>query len=200
MHEEMRALLNAYLDGELQGRRLREMETHLESCAECQRGTRGTAPGLGEVTSRHKRGGTIRRALHSATDPEPAAPVATQPPAQVHVPGLVACPGGITDGLGIHPDGFHPDRPGDSCEFYRFAGQRFRVAGKRAGVRVAGRGGDRVRRAAPGTTSPVAAEQRKRFGQQLFYRIRLAGRHRPALLGLAGRLVAAAQPAVEKHD
>jgi anti-sigma factor RsiW len=37
MHEEMRALLNAYLDGELQGRRLREMEIHLESCEECNK-------------------------------------------------------------------------------------------------------------------------------------------------------------------
>ncbi len=37
MHEEMRTLLNAYLDGELQGQRLREMETHLASCAICQK-------------------------------------------------------------------------------------------------------------------------------------------------------------------
>ncbi|MGZ6346772.1 MAG: anti-sigma factor family protein [Anaerolineales bacterium] len=37
MHEEMRAQLNAYLDGELQGRRLRDMETHLVSCAECRK-------------------------------------------------------------------------------------------------------------------------------------------------------------------
>ncbi len=36
MHEEMRTLLNAYLDGELQGRRMREMETHLACCAACQ--------------------------------------------------------------------------------------------------------------------------------------------------------------------
>jgi len=37
MHEEMRTLLNAYLDSELQGQRLREMETHLASCAICQK-------------------------------------------------------------------------------------------------------------------------------------------------------------------
>jgi hypothetical protein len=37
MHEEMRNLLNAYLDGELQGRRLQEMESHLGSCEDCQR-------------------------------------------------------------------------------------------------------------------------------------------------------------------
>jgi anti-sigma factor RsiW len=36
MHEEMRTLLNAYLDGELHEQRLREMETHLVSCAACQ--------------------------------------------------------------------------------------------------------------------------------------------------------------------
>jgi anti-sigma factor RsiW len=36
MHEGMRTLLNAYLDGELQGKRLQEMETHLASCADCQ--------------------------------------------------------------------------------------------------------------------------------------------------------------------
>ena len=36
MHEEMRPLLNAYLDGELHGQRLREMETHLSSCPACQ--------------------------------------------------------------------------------------------------------------------------------------------------------------------
>ncbi len=37
MHEEMRNLLNAYLDGELQGRRLQEMESHLASCETCQK-------------------------------------------------------------------------------------------------------------------------------------------------------------------
>jgi predicted anti-sigma-YlaC factor YlaD len=37
MHEEMRTLLNAYLDGELQGRRLQEMETHLAACDSCQK-------------------------------------------------------------------------------------------------------------------------------------------------------------------
>lgn len=37
MHEEMRALLNAYLDGELHGRRLQEMETHLASCDTCRK-------------------------------------------------------------------------------------------------------------------------------------------------------------------
>jgi anti-sigma factor RsiW len=36
MHDEMQALLNAYLDGVLHGRRLREMETHLASCAACR--------------------------------------------------------------------------------------------------------------------------------------------------------------------
>jgi len=36
MHENMRTLLNAYLDGELTGRRLLEMEAHLGSCAACR--------------------------------------------------------------------------------------------------------------------------------------------------------------------
>jgi len=36
MHEKMCTLLNAYLDGELRGQRLREMETHLASCAACR--------------------------------------------------------------------------------------------------------------------------------------------------------------------
>jgi anti-sigma factor RsiW len=36
MHEEICTLLNAYLDGELHGQRLREMETHLASCAACR--------------------------------------------------------------------------------------------------------------------------------------------------------------------
>jgi hypothetical protein len=36
MHEDMHSLLNAYLDGELHGRRLHEMETHLASCEACQ--------------------------------------------------------------------------------------------------------------------------------------------------------------------
>jgi len=36
MHEEMRELLNAYLDGELHGWRLQEMETHLASCEACR--------------------------------------------------------------------------------------------------------------------------------------------------------------------
>jgi hypothetical protein len=36
MHEEMRTLLNAYLDGELHGRGLTEMENHLATCETCQ--------------------------------------------------------------------------------------------------------------------------------------------------------------------
>jgi anti-sigma factor RsiW len=36
MHEEMRTLLNAYLDGELHGQRLWEMETHMASCEACR--------------------------------------------------------------------------------------------------------------------------------------------------------------------
>jgi anti-sigma factor RsiW len=36
MCEEMQALLNAYLDGELHGRRLREVEAHLAACAACR--------------------------------------------------------------------------------------------------------------------------------------------------------------------
>ena len=36
MHEEMRILLNAYLDGELHGTRLLEMNRHLASCESCQ--------------------------------------------------------------------------------------------------------------------------------------------------------------------
>ena len=37
MHEEMRNLLNAYLDGELQGRRLQAMKSHLAACKTCQK-------------------------------------------------------------------------------------------------------------------------------------------------------------------
>src|SRR5512135_364720 len=36
MHEEIRAMLNPYLDGELHGRRLLELEIHLASCKSCQ--------------------------------------------------------------------------------------------------------------------------------------------------------------------
>ena len=36
MHDDMRTLLNAYLDGELQGTRLHEMELHLASCRSCR--------------------------------------------------------------------------------------------------------------------------------------------------------------------
>ena len=36
MHDDMRALLNAYMDGELHGIRLLEMESHLASCESCQ--------------------------------------------------------------------------------------------------------------------------------------------------------------------
>ena len=36
MHEDMRTLLNAYLDGEQHGTRLREMETHLAACESCR--------------------------------------------------------------------------------------------------------------------------------------------------------------------
>jgi anti-sigma factor RsiW len=37
MHEAMRKLLNAYLDGELHGKALREMELHLDVCVSCQK-------------------------------------------------------------------------------------------------------------------------------------------------------------------
>jgi anti-sigma factor RsiW len=37
MHNQLFPLLNAYLDGELRGTRLREMERHLTICALCQR-------------------------------------------------------------------------------------------------------------------------------------------------------------------
>jgi len=36
MHEEMHTLLNAYLDGELHDQRLRELQSHLVSCMDCQ--------------------------------------------------------------------------------------------------------------------------------------------------------------------
>jgi anti-sigma factor RsiW len=36
MHEDMRTLLNAYLDGELHGTRLMEMKLHLASCESCR--------------------------------------------------------------------------------------------------------------------------------------------------------------------
>jgi anti-sigma factor RsiW len=36
MHDEMRTLLNAYLDGELHGRSLRDLETHLLFCQACR--------------------------------------------------------------------------------------------------------------------------------------------------------------------
>lgn len=36
MHEDLRTILNAYLDGELNGWRLRKMETHLATCAACR--------------------------------------------------------------------------------------------------------------------------------------------------------------------
>ena len=36
MHDDMRALLNAYLDGELNGTRLQELELHLAGCEACR--------------------------------------------------------------------------------------------------------------------------------------------------------------------
>ena len=36
MHEDMRALLNAYLDGQLRGTRLMEMKVHLAGCEACR--------------------------------------------------------------------------------------------------------------------------------------------------------------------
>jgi hypothetical protein len=36
MHEDMRSLLNAYLDGELNGSRLRDVTLHIASCESCQ--------------------------------------------------------------------------------------------------------------------------------------------------------------------
>lgn len=36
MHEELRLQLNAYLDGELHGRNLKEMQAHLDTCEACR--------------------------------------------------------------------------------------------------------------------------------------------------------------------
>jgi anti-sigma factor RsiW len=36
MHEELRLQLNAYLDGELHGRNLKEMQAHLDTCKTCR--------------------------------------------------------------------------------------------------------------------------------------------------------------------
>ena len=36
MHDDMRALLNAYLDGELNGTRLQELDLHLAGCEACR--------------------------------------------------------------------------------------------------------------------------------------------------------------------
>lgn len=37
MHEDMRALLNAYMDGELHGKRLNELKSHLATCETCRK-------------------------------------------------------------------------------------------------------------------------------------------------------------------
>ena len=37
MHEDMRTLLNAYMDGELHGTRLNELKSHLATCEVCQK-------------------------------------------------------------------------------------------------------------------------------------------------------------------
>ncbi len=41
MHDDMRTLLNAYLDNELHGTRLLEMKMHLASCRECREELKG---------------------------------------------------------------------------------------------------------------------------------------------------------------
>lgn len=37
MHEDMRTLLNVYLDGELHGKRLNELKSHLATCESCRK-------------------------------------------------------------------------------------------------------------------------------------------------------------------
>ena len=37
MHEDMRTLLNAYMDGELHGKRLNELKSHLATCETCRK-------------------------------------------------------------------------------------------------------------------------------------------------------------------
>ena len=49
MHEDMRTLLNGYLDGELHGARLQEMQRHLTMCESLPKGTGGIASGFGSV-------------------------------------------------------------------------------------------------------------------------------------------------------
>ena len=199
MHEEMHALLNAYLDGELQGRRLREMEIHLASCADCQKELKELrlvsdvlrAVPTPEVPSSERFVSQLTLRLPRRTQPALA-----QKPALL---GLVACPGGIAGSLVLYSNGIYPDQRGDSGEFDRPAGERQPVVWQRSGVDLAQHGNDPVRWTATRTAIDLCNEQYQRLRCQPFERVPVASSDRPALLGLANLLVAAPQPATRKN-
>ncbi len=133
MHEDMRALLNAYLDGELHGTRLLEMELHLASCEACRN----------ELKELH----LVSDLLQAAPTPEfmpaerfvsnltlqPAAPYPARPASKARFPGLVAGTGWVAGGLVLCPDGIHTLRRGHCRANNRPARAGCHLAGRRAG-------------------------------------------------------------------
>ena len=74
MHEDMRALLNAYLDGELHGTRLREMELHLSGCEACRNELKELRLVSDLLQAAPDPGVYARRAFRLQPGPQPAAP------------------------------------------------------------------------------------------------------------------------------
>ncbi len=123
MHEDMRKLLNAYLDGELHGRRLLEMQAHLASCEACQ------------IELKELR--LVSDLLQASSAPEalPAERFVSQltlslprsasagPVAEVQLTGRVARPGGIARSLVLCADGIRPHQHGHCGKHHRPAGE-----------------------------------------------------------------------------
>ncbi len=189
MHEDMHSLLNAYLDGELHGRSLHEMETHLASCGDCQdelRELRQVSELLqaDPVTDalpveRFVSQMTLRLPRRSPTNPVGEARFA----------GLVARPGRIVWNLDLCSDGIHPYKRSKRCERKRTAGQRIHLAGRRAGIHLAERSVRPVWRTAHRPATALAAEQRERIWCQPGWRVPFAGRDRSFISCLAKCLV-----------
>ena len=134
MHEDMRALLNAYLDGELHGTRLQEMKLHLSACEACRNELKELRLVSDLLTGRPRPGVYAGRAFRLQPGPQPAAPDDARPASETRFPGLVARAGGVAGSLVLRPDGVHTHRRGYRCANDRPAGagrQMAETAGRR---------------------------------------------------------------------
>ena len=126
MSEHVTEWLNAYLDGELHGARLRQVENHLAECAEC-RAELDECAELSALLQRNRPGWRVHlhRALRLEPDPEPAAPTRAFSTPQSSRNRLVADPGGHTGNMAFPPGDVFSQRAGSDSLGCRSARQYF---------------------------------------------------------------------------